>query len=152
MRAGSTLVTHRGPGRLAACRAAGWSSAVSFGVMGAMYAGVGCFVKRLRQKEDAWNAGAAAMATGQWQDLLAYLAVGLLLHLLDACTPEVLGTIHKVLRGMAGLPCPDYMQRLCTGLHCLKVLSHPLYTVQASPLLGADLERPFCRAPWGWVP
>eukprot|EP00891_Asterochloris_glomerata_P001646 jgi/Astpho2/1646/fgenesh1_pg.00032_%23_3_t len=62
--AGSTLVTHRGPGRLAACRAAGWSSAVSFGVMGAMYAGVGCFVKRLRQKEDAWNAGAAGFATG----------------------------------------------------------------------------------------
>lgn len=149
MCAGSTLVTHRGPGRLAACRAAGWSSAVSFGVMGAMYAGVGCFVKRLRQKEDAWNAGAAGFATGQWQS--AGIAERLLLHLLQTLTREVPWHV-QVSRGMATLSCPDFLQSLCTGLKLPHVLLHLSYTVQALPLLGAGPGQPFCRVPWGWVP
>eukprot|EP00887_Chlorella_sp_A99_P007042 scaffold2.g7042.t1 len=36
----------------------------TFAIMGGIYAAVGCFMRRLRQKEDAWNGAASGCATG----------------------------------------------------------------------------------------
>lgn len=61
---GSQLIKHRGKGRFKACTREGWSSAKTFAIMGGLYAGVNCFMKRLRQKDDAFNGAASGCATG----------------------------------------------------------------------------------------
>lgn len=61
---GGQLVKHRGQGRWKACAAEGWSSAKTFAIMGGLYSAVSCFMKRLRQKDDAFNGGASGFATG----------------------------------------------------------------------------------------
>ncbi|KAL0043332.1 hypothetical protein WJX79_001700 [Trebouxia sp. C0005] len=61
---GGQLIKHRGKGRWKACAAEGWSSAKTFAIMGGLYAAVGCFMQRLRQKNDAFNGGASGFATG----------------------------------------------------------------------------------------
>ncbi|PRW61599.1 mitochondrial import inner membrane translocase subunit TIM22-2-like [Chlorella sorokiniana] len=42
----------------------GWASAQTFAIMSGVYAAVGCFMQRLRQKNDAWNGAASGCATG----------------------------------------------------------------------------------------
>lgn len=51
-------------GTFSSALAEGWTSARTFALMGGLYAAVGCFAQRLRQKSDAWNGALSGCATG----------------------------------------------------------------------------------------
>ena len=42
----------------------GWKSAKTFALLGGLYAGVSCFMLRIREKSDAWNAAVSGCSTG----------------------------------------------------------------------------------------
>jgi import inner membrane translocase subunit TIM22 len=75
---------------------AGWTSAKTFAVMGGLYAGVSCFMLRLRQKQDAWNGAASGCATG----LALGWPTGGAIGALQSCA--MFGAFSYFLDGMAG--------------------------------------------------
>ena len=61
---GGYWISQRTSGTLRLANQGGLQSAKAFSVLGGLYAGVSCFMQRLRQKNDAVNAGASGCATG----------------------------------------------------------------------------------------
>ncbi len=61
---GGYWISQRTAGTLSLANQGGLQSAKAFSVLGGLYAGVSCFMQRLRQKNDALNAGASGCATG----------------------------------------------------------------------------------------
>ena len=61
---GGYWVSQRTSGVLKLANASGLHSARTFAVLGGLYAGVSCFMQRLRQKSDAVNAGVSGCSTG----------------------------------------------------------------------------------------
>ncbi|RMZ55673.1 hypothetical protein APUTEX25_000256 [Auxenochlorella protothecoides] len=80
----------------------------TFAIMGGLYAAVGCFMQRLRQREDAWNGAASGCATG--------LALGWAngpLGALQSCA--MLGAFSYFMDGMAKVPPAAAAQRTAGG-------------------------------------
>ncbi|KAL6782263.1 TIM22C [Auxenochlorella protothecoides x Auxenochlorella symbiontica] len=105
---GGYWFSQRLKGNLRGSLAEGWGSAKTFAIMGGLYAAVGCFMQRLRQREDAWNGAASGCATG--------LALGWAngpLGALQSCA--MLGAFSYFMDGMAKVPPAAAAQRTAGG-------------------------------------
>lgn len=116
------------------------TSAKTFGLMGGLYAGVNCFMLRLRQCEDSWNSAASGCATG-----LALGWKGGPLSALQSCF--MLGIFSYFIEGMGGgsaeahaVSCNSLDEVLCSVSD--KCLSRPDGTCI---LVGEYLARKTCR-------
>jgi import inner membrane translocase subunit TIM22 len=61
---GGYWISQRSKGALQLANQAGLGSARTFAILGGLYSGVSCFMSRLRQKNDAFNAGVSGCSTG----------------------------------------------------------------------------------------
>lgn len=116
------------------------TSAKTFGLMGGLYAGVNCFMLRLRQCEDAWNSAASGCATG-----LALGWKGGPLSALQSCF--MLGIFSYFIEGMGGgsaeayaVSCNSLDEVLCSvSDKCLSRLDGTCI------LVGEQFARKNCR-------